>query len=106
MNVWKVTCFWEDENGCDRYDNRPTEIGIFSNLPLAALAAVHFAEYLINRGRRGYYVKYKRTISSIYSYEDSTWRGFIDMLEFEDDDCYRYASIEISKTSLNQPVMQ
>lgn len=105
MNVWKVTCFWEDENGCDRYDNRPTEIGIFSNLPLAALAAVHFAEYLINRGRRICYVR-KRTISEIYSYEDSTWRGFIDILEFEDDDCYCYASIEISKATLNEPGVQ
>ena len=105
MNVWKVACFWENENEYDRYDNYPTEIGIFSNLPLAALAAVHFAENILKKRRHGYYVAGCRTvISRIYSYEDDTWRGFIEISEYEDDCRYHYACIEISKATLNKPI--
>lgn len=104
MTVWKVTCFWEDENGYDFYDKLPTEIGIYSNLPLASFAAIHFVEYLMKRGQR-YRAGYTRTISSIYSYTDNTWRGSIEISEHDDDYSYDYGRIEISKITLNKSIV-
>ena len=37
MTVWKVTCHWLQENDYSYSENGPTNIGIFTSKPLAAL---------------------------------------------------------------------
>lgn len=92
MVVWKVTCHWYEENDYCRCDHEPTEIGIFTSKPLAALAAIDFIKSMNRRcGRR-----YVRVVSEL-------WNHCIDISEYDlrDNYSYEFADIYFTKVTLN-----
>lgn len=93
MVVWKVTCHWFLENDYSRYDREPTEIGIFTSKPLAALAAIDFIKCM----NRKYKYRYVRVISKL-------WNDCIEISEHElYDNCsfYGFADIYFTPVTLN-----
>lgn len=92
MVVWKVACHWYNENDYSRYDREPTEIGIFTSRPLAALAAIDFIKSMNRKcGRR-----YIRVVSKV-------WNDCIEILEHDlrDDSAYEFADIYFTQMMLN-----
>lgn len=94
MVIWKVTCHWHQENDYSYYDHEPTDIGIFTSRPLAALAAIDFIECMNHRYRNG--DPYFRVISEV-------WNHCIEILEHDlHDNCsYEFATIYFTKMTLN-----
>lgn len=90
MVVWKVTCHWRQENDYSYYDHQPTDIGVFTSKPLAALAAINFIKCM-NHGD-----SYLRVIYEVWNY-------CIDISEYDlRDDCsYEFATIYFTKMTLN-----
>lgn len=91
MTVWKVTCHWLQENDYSYSENGPTNIGIFTSKPLAALAALDFIKSM---NRRTHW--YARVISEV-------WDDYINISEYElSDGCsYEFADIYFEEVELN-----
>lgn len=92
MVVWKVTCHWFQENDYSRYDREPTEIGIFTSRPLAALAALDFIKSMNRKCRR----RYVRVVSAL-------WNDCIEISEYGlyEDCSYGFADIYFTQVTLN-----
>lgn len=93
MVVWNVTCHWYNENDYDRYEHEPTNIGIFTSKPLAALAAIDFIKSMNRRCGRCYL----RVVSEI-------WDDCIEISEYDlcDNSTYEFADIYFTKMTLNE----
>lgn len=92
MIVWKVACHWYNENDYSCYDREPTEIGIFTSRPLAALAAIDFIKSMNRKcGRR-----YIRVVSEV-------WNDCIEISEYDlrDNSTYEFADIYFTQMTLN-----
>lgn len=92
MVVWKVTCRWYEVNDYSLYENDPTEIGIFTSMPLAARAAINFIECM-NRRRSSHYL---RVVSEV-------WNDSINISEYDlsDGSTYDFANIWFEEVTLN-----
>ena len=92
MTVWNVYCHWYQENDYSYCGREDTHIGIFSNLPLAARAALQFVDGM-NRNQT-------RIITGV-------WCDSIDISEYDYhyDESYEYATIRFEKVTLNEGVL-
>lgn len=96
MTVWNVYCHWYQENGYSYCDREDTHIGIFSNLPLAARAALQFVDCM-NRNQTRISI---RVITGV-------WCDSIDISEYDYhfDESYEYATIRFEKVTLDEGVL-
>lgn len=93
MNVWKVDCNWDWNDDGDRAE----DLGIFTNLGLAASAILKYVAYKNARGHRDFHV------ISWFAANANSATIYISVHDLYYGDIYDSAgTITVQKTELNK----